>query len=301
MKDAAIPVTTERLGEGARESALVSDEGGLDDRPRPALRRPRPRAACALVRRCLPRPHAHRCRGGRHRLDRFHEGPVVRCSAASGGSSGPRTDRVAQPGRRGGWGSSVDRVPSTSAYAAQGRRSSRPSSSSSTSSKSSSPSRVGDDEHAEAVFGRGGQAPHEVARAGRVQVGGGLVEDQEARVGHQGPREGEALALPAGDAGAVLAHQRAQAVADRRLARVSVRDALVTGATSASGALVAGAALVGWSPSGWRPVPRRHPPTRTGRAGPAAAPRGATARSSGPVVRPGIRAPRARRRPAVRR
>ena len=41
--------------------------------------------------------------------------------------------------------------------------------------------------------------------AGRVQVAGGLVQDQQGRVGDPGPGEGDQLALPGGQQGAPLA------------------------------------------------------------------------------------------------
>ena len=47
--------------------------------------------------------------------------------------------------------------------------------------------------------GRGGEEiPGERTSAVRVQVGGGFVEDQHRRIGEQGARQGQPLALPAG-------------------------------------------------------------------------------------------------------
>jgi hypothetical protein len=48
--------------------------------------------------------------------------------------------------------------------------------------------------------------------AGRVQVAGGLVQDQQGRVGDPGPGEGDQLALPGGQQGAPLPDLGVEAV-----------------------------------------------------------------------------------------
>jgi hypothetical protein len=70
---------------------------------------------------------------------------------------------------------------------------------------------VGDDDGgpagAEALEGVG-----DAGLAGRVQVAGGLVQDQQGRVGDPGPGEGDQLALPGGQQGAPLADLGVEAV-----------------------------------------------------------------------------------------
>src|SRR4029450_5847511 len=70
---------------------------------------------------------------------------------------------------------------------------------------------VGDDDGgasgAEAVEGVG-----DAGLAGRVQVAGGLVQDQQGRVGDPGPGEGDQLALPGGQQGAPLTDLGVEAV-----------------------------------------------------------------------------------------
>ena len=70
---------------------------------------------------------------------------------------------------------------------------------------------VGDDDggpaRAEALEGVG-----DAGLAGRVQVAGRLVQDQQGRVGDPGPGEGDQLALPGGQQGAPLADLGVEAV-----------------------------------------------------------------------------------------
>ena len=50
-----------------------------------------------------------------------------------------------------------------------------------------------------------GQCPHHLQLAGGVDGRGGVVEDEDAGVGQQGPGQGDALALPAREREAALA------------------------------------------------------------------------------------------------
>jgi len=61
-----------------------------------------------------------------------------------------------------------------------------------------------DQEHGAAVRRREDIA-HERLGCGRVEVGGGLVEDQHRRIGEQGARQSQPLALAAGQGRAVRA------------------------------------------------------------------------------------------------
>jgi hypothetical protein len=63
---------------------------------------------------------------------------------------------------------------------------------------------VGDDQDGPALAGVG-HGGGDLALAGRVQVGDGLVHDQDGGVLEQGPGDGDALALPARQPGAELA------------------------------------------------------------------------------------------------
>ena len=56
------------------------------------------------------------------------------------------------------------------------------------------------------------RASHHPARLGRVEVGDGFVEDQEACVGQQRSGQREALALAAGDELTLMADERVEAV-----------------------------------------------------------------------------------------
>lgn len=58
------------------------------------------------------------------------------------------------------------------------------------------------------------RASHHPARQGRVEVGDGFVEDQEACVGQQRSGQREALALAAGDELTLMADERVEAVLD---------------------------------------------------------------------------------------
>ena len=70
---------------------------------------------------------------------------------------------------------------------------------------------VGDDERG-AALEQAGQALLDQSLALAVEVAGGLVEDQDARVGQQRPGDGQPLALAAAEPHAALADERLVAV-----------------------------------------------------------------------------------------
>ena len=66
---------------------------------------------------------------------------------------------------------------------------------------------VGDDEAGAAGHERGERLLDQ-SLVLRVEVAGGLVEDEDVGIGQHGPRDGDALALAAGEPQAALANRR---------------------------------------------------------------------------------------------
>jgi acyl-CoA synthetase (NDP forming) len=97
------------------------------------------------------------------------------------------------------------------------------------------PETVGDDQRGPPLGG-GQQLGGEGLRGGRVEVGGGLVEEQHRPVGEQRPGHPEALTLPARDRTPVFPDRRVEAVGQRREPTAELRgvqhgeDVVVAGA-----------------------------------------------------------------------